>query len=111
MFDHLQMPELDRPYDLHLRALADEGKLKVGFCFPFLTTVSPAASTSQIQAKEHAGFDLALSAFRRLMFVERDLEQCRQDSAQLRHMMGDESVEMIGAVFGAIASPAFAFDR
>lgn len=111
VFGVLQAAELDRPYDLHLRALADQGGLKMGFCFPFLTTVSPRARVSQIQADEHAVFDMTLNAFRRLMFVERDLEQCRRDSAELRDAVNDEGMAMIGTVFGAIASPVFPFDR
>lgn len=102
---------LDQPYDLFLRDLGRAGKLKMGVCFPYLTTVSPLADRSQIQAGSDLVFDETLSAFRRLMFVERDLEQCRRDAARLRAAHGDEVSEMVGTVFGTLVSPAFPLDR
>ena len=102
---------MDRPYDLFLRDLCEAGELKAGVCFPFLTTVSAAADASQIQSGPDVVFDQTLSAFRRLMFVERDLDQCRADTQRLRTLSGGEAADMVGTVFATLVSPAFPLDR
>jgi Glycosyltransferase family 25 (LPS biosynthesis protein) len=102
--------ELDRPFDLYLRDLIRTGQFKAAVAFPFLTTVSPDADGSQIQAENTAVFDTTLNAFRRLMYVARDLDQCRADAGRLAAHT-DEAARMIGAVFATIVSPAFPLDR
>jgi GR25 family glycosyltransferase involved in LPS biosynthesis len=103
--------ELNQPYDLFLRELGQAGKLKIGACFPFITTLAGDADESQIQDGAHAVFDRTLNAYRRLMYVERDLEQCRRDSARLKAAYCDEVAQMVGIVFATIVSPAFPLDR
>lgn len=68
---------LDRPYDIVLRDLVAAGALNAAVTLPFLTTLSPDAADSQIQV----GTDLqlrAFDAFRRLTFIERDLDASRR---------------------------------
>lgn len=102
--------DLNQPYDLVLRDLCHSGRFKMAVCFPFLTTVSAYADASQIQ---HDGdvFDTTLNAYRRLMYVDRDLDQCDRDGARLRAANGDETARRVGDIFAAIASPAFPLDR
>jgi GR25 family glycosyltransferase involved in LPS biosynthesis len=101
---------LDLPYDLALRDLCHEGALRMAVCFPFVTTVAAQADASQIQGGEHAVFDQTLNAFRRLMYVARDLDICRRDAADLGARCDGPS-RMVGTVFAAMASAAFPLDR
>jgi GR25 family glycosyltransferase involved in LPS biosynthesis len=102
---------LDQPYDLVLRDLCHAGGFRMGVVFPFVTTVSAAADASQIQAGDGAVFDATLAAFRRLMFIDRDLDQCRRDTDRLTAAHTDEAARMVGAIFATIVSPAFPLDR
>jgi GR25 family glycosyltransferase involved in LPS biosynthesis len=102
--------ELNQPYDLFLRDLIHSGQFKAAVAFPFLTTLSPQADGSQIQGAEAAVFDSTLNAYRRLMYVARDLDQCRADAERLA-VRTDETARLVGGVFAAIVSPAFPIDR
>jgi GR25 family glycosyltransferase involved in LPS biosynthesis len=102
---------LDRPYDLFLRDLIHSGEFKAAVAFPFLTSLSPQADGSQIQGGEARVFDTTLNAYRRLMYVARDLDQCRADAERLCAANGDEASRMVGDVFATIVSPAFPLDR
>jgi hypothetical protein len=102
--------ELNQPYDLALRDLCHSGALKMAACFPFATTLGAQADASQIQGTEHAVFDRTLNAYRRLMYADRDLAACREDTARLAAGC-DEVSAMVGTIFAAIVSPAFEIDR
>lgn len=97
----LRMAPLDVPYDLHLRALCDAGHLKVAACFPFVTTISDAAEVSQISRETMQVQYDALNAFRRLMFVERDIEACRRAEEAIR-ARSDEVALMVGTSLSAL---------
>lgn len=101
---------LDQPYDLFLRDLIHRGEFKGAVAFPFLTTLASEADASQIQAGDTAVFDATLNAYRRLMYVDRDLAQCRVDAERLAANT-DEAARLVGGVFAAIVSPAFPLDR
>ena len=98
---------LDKPHDHFVRDLS---AFKICLAFPFLTTVSPLAEASQIRDGSDF-FGNTLNAFRRLMYVDRDLERCRLDMAHLRSANGNETARMVGDIFAAIVSPAFPRDR
>ena len=102
---------LDQPYDLYLRDLARSGVLKVATCFPFLSTPGPMADQSQIQAAQTAPFDRAMTAFRRLMYLQPDVEACRGEVARLREEFGTAESELVGGVFSVLAAPGFPLDR
>jgi GR25 family glycosyltransferase involved in LPS biosynthesis len=102
---------LDQPIDLFLRDLAHGPDFKIGVSFPFLTAPAGLADAgSQIQGEEVALFDATFNAYRRLMFVERNMDQCRADSERLSAHT-DETARLVGGVFAAIVSPAFPLDR
>lgn len=98
---------LDQPYDVFLAGLAHSGQVRIASCFPFLTAPSAAASVSQIQASRAPVFDSTLNAFRRLMWIDRDLDACRRDAEALRSAYDDDTAVLASAIFGAIVSPAF----
>ena len=101
---------LDQPYDLFLRDLIHAGAFKAAVVFPFVTSLSPEADGSQIQAGETAVFDQTLNAYRRLMYAARDIDQCRADAERLAAQTNEAS-RLVGGVFAAIVSPAFPLDR
>jgi GR25 family glycosyltransferase involved in LPS biosynthesis len=101
--------ELNEPYDLFLCTLARTDRAKMGACFPYVTTVAAHAETSQIQATS-AAIGRTLNAFRRLMYVARDLPALRHEAEQLQADYADDASMVMGGIFAAIASPAFPSD-
>lgn len=73
---------LDRPYDIVLRDLVATGALNAAVTLPFLTTIAPEASDSQIQTETDLQLR-AFDAFRRLVFIERDLAASRSAVAAI----------------------------
>lgn len=102
---------LDQPYDLYLRDLARSGGLKIATCFPFLSTPGPLAEQSQIQSVRTAPFDRAMTAFRRLMYLQPDFAACEREIAGLRAEFGTAESELVGHVFSVLAAPGFPLDR
>ncbi|MGZ3378491.1 MAG: glycosyltransferase family 25 protein [Phenylobacterium sp.] len=101
---------LDQPYDLFLRDLIHSGAFKAAVIFPFVTSLSAQADGSQIQESATAVFDATLNAYRRLMYVARDLDQCLADAQRLAGHT-NEAARLVGGVFAAIVSPAFPLER
>lgn len=97
LFDLLS-GEVDRPIDLFLRKLCDDGKLSAAVCLPFLTTASPAARDSQIAS---TSWQAPLWLFRRLMWLDRDLDQCERD-AEAMAAAGSAPGRVAGAVMARI---------
>jgi GR25 family glycosyltransferase involved in LPS biosynthesis len=107
----LSATELNQPYDLALRDLCHSGQFRMAVAFPFLTSVSALADGSQIQGADTQVFDTTLNAFRRLMYVARDLDQCRRDAERLQDLTIGDTASMAGDIFATIVSPAFPLDR
>ncbi|WP_374468311.1 hypothetical protein [Phenylobacterium sp.] len=104
----LAAPELAAvPYDIALGKLAQSGTIQARFAFPFLTAPSEDADRSQIQGADADLRQATLHAFRRLMFVDRDLAGSRAEMARLTAAHGDEGAKLMGAVFAALISEAF----
>jgi GR25 family glycosyltransferase involved in LPS biosynthesis len=103
--------ELDRPYDLYLRDLSQAGRLKLGACFPFVTTLAPEAEESQIQGDDARLLGRTLNAYRRLMYEGRDLAACRAAIAPLRAAVSTEPSRLVGELFSIISAPDFPLER
>jgi hypothetical protein len=70
------LPSYEFPYDVQLRNWIGAKRLRAGFCFPFLTTLSNHADRSGIQpGRSPAG--LAGDAYRRLVWM--DFEETREN--------------------------------
>jgi hypothetical protein len=95
---------IDIPYDIHLRSLLHQGRLRGFAIFPFLTTVSGLADQSSIQAADGALLDVILNEFRRLVWVERDLGQAAARVAPLRQACGSAETAVFGTLFEAMLS-------
>lgn len=70
IYDELMsLKEINTPYDLQLRNLIHEEKLKGQVIFPFASTLSEFADSSQIQPQSTQRTDQAWNAYRRLVWV------------------------------------------
>jgi GR25 family glycosyltransferase involved in LPS biosynthesis len=70
-----EAPLLDIPYDLTLRKLFNESRLKGVVVFPFLTSLTESADVSQIQSISSAQVtDIIWNSFRRFIWAERSLD-------------------------------------
>lgn len=102
---------VDLPYDLVLERLANEGHMTMGACFPFLTTLAEHGDRSQIQSTEHLNFDLVRNAYRRLMFIERDMDACRAEGERLKAQTAEDA-QLFGGLFAAMSTPGvYPIDR
>jgi GR25 family glycosyltransferase involved in LPS biosynthesis len=95
---------MDIPYDLYIRKLVHEGHLKARCVFPFLTTLSPAATASQLQLPHDAAPSFVWNTFRRLMWLGRDLRAERAALARLSAELCDEEFLAVGTVVAAMMS-------
>lgn len=96
------LPPFDRPYDVALRDLIHAGVLQGRACFPYLTAPSDDAETSTIPPTQFR--QSIVNAFRRLMFVDRDLDVGRRDVERLQAAHADPAAVVIGGVLGALVS-------
>ena len=99
--------DINQPYDLVLRKLIFEGKLKGYALFPFVTSLSEASETSQIQTTDADASALVFNLFRKLVWTERNLEECRASLELMKKHLGDEESEAFGALFAAMASAKY----
>ena len=99
--------EINVPYDLYLRKLILDGTLKAFAVFPFVTSVSDASETSQIQQSESSATTLVWNLFRRMIWLERDLEQCKASLDLVRAQLCDAEAEAFGVLFAAMASTKY----
>jgi GR25 family glycosyltransferase involved in LPS biosynthesis len=75
---------VDLPYDLFLRQLAHRGALNIHSLFPFVTTLSDYCDESQIKAAGLNPIDLAFNMFRKMIWVERNLNRCKAATESFR---------------------------
>jgi GR25 family glycosyltransferase involved in LPS biosynthesis len=99
----MEAERLDAPYDLYLNQLASEGRVKAMVCLPYLTTDTAASAQSQIGGARLPLQVRAFDAFRRLMYVDRDLETCRREAADIRQQT-PELQQILGALIGGVAA-------
>ena len=98
---------LDIPYDLFLRRLIWEGKIKGYVMFPFVTTVSDWAESSQIQTLDTAYTDLTWNTFRKLMWIDRDIEQTRPAIQAIDREVCDDESRQLATIIAACTSSRF----
>jgi GR25 family glycosyltransferase involved in LPS biosynthesis len=100
-------PKLDVAYDIYLRKLIHQGVLK-GYClFPFVTSLSRDAETSQIQSQGTQLTDLIWNTFRRLVWRERQLSSVDADIQGIRQATHDDEAEKISVILAALLSKSF----
>jgi hypothetical protein len=90
------LTRLDRAYDLELRYFVNANQLNAFAFFPFLTTVSSAADSSQVQADQSP--DAVWNLFRRLMWMDRDVGSQRGAVDRLEQDVDGEEARALGRV-------------
>jgi GR25 family glycosyltransferase involved in LPS biosynthesis len=98
------LPQLSLPYDLQLRQWVQTKILKAFTVFPFATTLSTYAESSQIQSSEGQIIDQAWNNFRRLIWVGADaLPQVDLVDAQTRLVLhSDARSERMAAIMATV---------
>lgn len=98
---------LDIPYDLYLRHMIQSGALRAYAIFPFATTVSDLALDSQIQPTDELPADAVFTAYRRLMWLNRDIEGTRRTLDRVGSSMDDEETNAFAKILAILLSPHF----
>jgi len=102
-----EVGDLDINYDLYLRKLITEGKIRAFVTFPFVTTISALADTSNIQTDDTALSDAVWYAFRRLVWLHRDLAAAMNPLQAVRADFVDAESAAIARLVELILSPKF----
>lgn len=96
---------LDRPYDIMLREFCHTGKLKLFYTFPFITSVSSNAEVSQIDVvRSKTDDDTIWRLFRRLMWVDRDMQACADAAKKLLDAACRDDAKIFATVVAASLS-------
>lgn len=98
---------LDIPYDLYLRQLISEHKLKGFVIFPFVTTLSNESDASQIQLSNTANTDLVWNTFRKMIWIDRKIEDSKFILERINHDVCDEESKQFGTIISACISNKF----
>lgn len=98
----LNTDRIDLPYDVALRELILRGQLRARFTMPALTTISDDAHQSQISSKETRTV-AAINAYRRLMFIDRDLDTCTAALTALAQTTPPEA-RLYGPIFAVVVA-------
>ena len=92
---------MDEPYDVFLRNRIRELKIRAKLTFPFATSVSDLADASAVQDADSDPDRLLLNGFRRLAWVDRDLDALEARIAQLPPASTDREAALFSRVLGA----------
>jgi len=92
---------IDLPYDLYLRSLIHSSALKAYSLFPFVTSLSDFSEESQIQAGDDERPDLAWNMFRKMVWVERNLQKCRAALESVKSRLSEADMSEFGPLFAA----------
>jgi GR25 family glycosyltransferase involved in LPS biosynthesis len=93
--------ELDLPYDLHLRRMIHRSTLKGFSLFPFVTSLSEFSEESQIRASDTDRPDIAWNMFRKMVWVERNLERCKTGLESMKKILSDQDMSAFRLLFAS----------
>ena len=98
---------LEIPYDVYLQQVIHNNKLRGFVTFPFATALSPQAENSQIQ-QSYSVQEGAMNAFRRLMWLERDIDTAVETIDRVRAATEDAETAAFLKILAIFLSPDFA---
>ncbi|HEY4374840.1 MAG TPA: glycosyltransferase family 25 protein [Burkholderiales bacterium] len=104
LLELLEVPALDRPYDVFLRDLLLAGRLRARVIFPFPTSLSPLADFTQIQESDAVAADRVFNSFRRFIWKDRDIQDVFASLDTLPPDFIDEEAEAFARIIGAAVS-------
>lgn len=97
-----RIEQIDQPYDLYLRSLVHQGRLRAYVTFPFVTSISEVVEQSSIQTD--ASLDQILNWFRRLVWLERDLDKAGPSIRRLQESFSTPETALFAALFEGLIS-------
>lgn len=100
----LECGAMDRQYDVYLRDLIVGGQVRAKVVFPFPTSLSAFADATQIQVDESRQADCVFNAFRRFIWVDRDLSAATSGMEILGPDFADEESATFARILGAAFS-------
>jgi GR25 family glycosyltransferase involved in LPS biosynthesis len=95
---------LEIPYDINLQQAIRDNKLRGFVTFPFATTLSPYAENSQVRQSQSAQ-EAAMNAFRRLMWLERDIDTAVEHMDRICTGMDDAETVAVLKILAVFLSP------
>jgi len=102
-----QVNIINEPFDLFLRKLIYENKIKAFVLFPFPTTLSDDAEDSQIQLTATGKTDLIWNTFRKMIWIDRNFEEVNSDLFKIENYMCSEESKKFGIIISACLSSEF----
>jgi GR25 family glycosyltransferase involved in LPS biosynthesis len=108
LFDYLNsLEELNAPYDLFLRHLIHQGRIRAWAAFPFPTTVHTHLGGSSIQLVSDERANVAWDSFRRLMWLHRDEADKSQDAEKIALHFRQATADHLANVIQAATEAAY----
>jgi len=103
--------EINEPYDLFLRKKIYHGDIKGLLCFPFITSTSEFSTLSSIQSgverkPDERKADLIWDLFRKLTWIERDMERHRIALTMIDQSLSEED-RAFGVLWAAQSAKGF----
>ena len=105
----LRQASLDWPIDLHLRRLIHEGEIRAFVTFPFVTSLSRFADQSQSQLQDGAVTDTVWNAFRRFIWLHRDIDAALAPLEALGADFADPEARAFAGLMAAALSENMVF--
>jgi GR25 family glycosyltransferase involved in LPS biosynthesis len=99
-----EVERIDLPYDIYLRVLIRQLKLKAFVIVPFVTTISDLANQSTIVPEDSSSPHQIWYLFRRMIWMERNLPSFTDEIDRLRAMHSDDEARMFSTLFEALMS-------
>lgn len=95
---------IDVPYDIYLRNMFRERRLAGYVFFPFVTSLSEFSEFSQVQSSSAVPTDLLWNTFRKLIWLNRAVEQQREVLALIESRLCDEESRLFAPIFAAMTA-------
>jgi GR25 family glycosyltransferase involved in LPS biosynthesis len=92
---------IDLPYDLYLRHLIHTGALKGYSLFPFVTSLSDFSEDSQIKTADADRPDMAWNMFRKMVWVERNLQKCKPGLESVKNRLIEADMSPFEPLFAS----------
>jgi GR25 family glycosyltransferase involved in LPS biosynthesis len=94
----------DVPYDVYLQQAIHDGKLRAFVVFPFATGLAPSAENSQVRQSQSVQ-EAAMNAFRRLIWLERDIGTATATLDAVRLRPDDQETAAFLKILAVFLSP------
>jgi GR25 family glycosyltransferase involved in LPS biosynthesis len=105
LVERLTTDQLSTPFDIALRKVVLSPATRAFVLFPFVTTESVLTTPSSVQTSDGGGINQAWAAFRRLIWLERDISACEKELDRLLANQTDLDSKNFGRLMELMADP------